>query len=134
MSKYRNKHRRNRIENAYYKATRVESLSAFENKCAYCYEPLTVRTVTADHYKARSNGGLDNAENIVPACKVCNRLKGNMTAGEYKKRIKNATYMKDGLAWLLTKVRRNINIRLDHMEERVMRATRGNKGTDNDKE
>lgn len=134
MSNYRNRHRRNKIENAFFKATRVESLTTFENKCAYCYDRLTVRTVTADHYKARSKGGLDHAENIVPACKPCNLLKGNMTAGEFKKKIKNATYSSDGLHWLMAKVRRNINIRLDHMEERVMRATRGKRATEYDYE
>ncbi|WP_315922044.1 HNH endonuclease signature motif containing protein [Mesorhizobium sp. SP-1A] len=127
VSKYRNKQKRNKLENAFFKATRVESLTTFDNKCAYCYDRLTSRTVTADHFKARSKGGLDHAENIVPACRPCNRLKGSMTAGEFKKRIKGATYMKDGLDWVLTKVRRNINIRLDHMEERVMRAVRGTK-------
>lgn len=128
MSKYRNKHKRNKLENAFFKATRIEKLTTFENKCAYCYDCLTSRTVTSDHYKARSKGGLDHSDNIVPACQSCNRLKGTMTAGEFKKRIKNATYMKDGLVWVLTKVRRSINIRLDHMEERVMRAVRGSKG------
>jgi len=51
-----------------------------------------------------------------------------MTAGEFKKRIKGATYTKDGLDWVLTKVRRNINVRLDNMEVRVMRAVRGTTG------
>lgn len=128
MSKYRNKQKRNKLENAFFKATRVESLTPFENKCAYCYDRLTSKTVTADHFKARSKGGLDHAKNIVPACRPCNRLKGSMTAGEFKKRIKAATYMKDGLAWVLTKVRRNINIRLDNMEERVMRTVKVTEG------
>lgn len=124
MSKYRNKHKRTKIENAFFKATRIEKLTTFENKCAYCYDRLNSKNVTSDHFKARSKGGLDHACNIVPACKPCNNLKADMSANEFKKRIKSATYMKDGLNLTMTRFRRNINVRLDNMEIRVMRAVK----------
>lgn len=115
-----------RLDRAFLRATRTEVLTEHGGKCAYCFERLTQRTVTADHFKAKSKGGKDHKANIVPACKPCNSLKGSMSPNEFKKKIKAVTYREHGLAWFMIRFRRNINVRLDRMEERVMRAVRGN--------
>ena len=111
-----------KLRNAYFKAIRIERLQEFGGKCAYCREPLTAKTVTADHYYPKSKGGKDSRGNIFPCCSPCNRLKGNMGAGEFRKRMKTATYCVDGLDWTMARLRRNLNKRLERMEHRVMRS------------
>lgn len=111
-----------KLRDAFFKAVRTERLKEFGGKCAYCCEPLTAKTVTADHYYPKSKGGKDNRGNIFPCCSPCNRLKGSMSAGAFKKRVKSATYCIDGLDWTMARVRRNLNKRLDRMEQRVMKA------------
>jgi len=39
--------------------------------CFYCRQPMG-RNVTAEHLRARSDGGPDTHENIVAACRYCN--------------------------------------------------------------
>ena len=60
---------------------RAEALAAQGHKCKYCFEPMTMRTSTADHVDPRSKGGLDHPKNIVAACGPCNLAKGSMSAG-----------------------------------------------------
>lgn len=109
-------------DRTYLKITRTESLKEHNNRCVYCYEPLTQKTVTADHKIPKSKGGSNRKTNIVPCCVSCNQLKGSLGANAFKNKIKAATYPTNGLEWRMLKFRRNINIRLDRMEARVMRV------------
>jgi 5-methylcytosine-specific restriction endonuclease McrA len=47
-----------------------------DGHCHYCRSPLTVRSFTVDHVLARVNGGTDDLENLVVACRSCNSSKG----------------------------------------------------------
>lgn len=53
-------------------------------KCFWCSRPLTSHTATKDHLQPVSRGGRDTIDNIVPACRHCNSMKGNMTGEEFK--------------------------------------------------
>lgn len=46
--------------------------------CKYCYEVLTMKTLTIDHVVPVSAGGTDAFKNLVACCKYCNKLKGNL--------------------------------------------------------
>lgn len=46
--------------------------------CQYCGGKFKTHELTFDHVIPRSKGGRTNWENIVSACQVCNRKKGNM--------------------------------------------------------
>lgn len=46
-------------------------LEEFFGRCAYCWAPATER----DHLVPVASGGLNHIDNIVPACKRCNRVK-----------------------------------------------------------
>lgn len=50
-------------------------LSHFDNKCAYCGEPLT--KAEQEHFIPLSKGGGYTKNNIVPACAKCNLSKSN---------------------------------------------------------
>ncbi len=51
----------------------AEILETFGRACAYCLR--TDRPLTRDHVVAISRGGLDEYENVVPACAPCNHRK-----------------------------------------------------------
>ena len=46
----------------------------WNNRCVYCG---STEDLTIDHIKAKTNGGRDEARNLVPACKACNHAKGS---------------------------------------------------------
>lgn len=47
--------------------------ASFCDLCAYCLKPLKLQR---DHVEALMRGGLNEAENVVPACAMCNASKG----------------------------------------------------------
>jgi 5-methylcytosine-specific restriction endonuclease McrA len=57
--------------------------------CAYCGRNLTPKTVTRDHVVARAQGGAD-CGNILPACLICNRLKGPLTLEQFREVARTA--------------------------------------------
>jgi 5-methylcytosine-specific restriction endonuclease McrA len=53
----------------------------YNYRCAYCgirKEDTPEQYLTRDHYRPIRYGGCDHIHNIVPACKQCNFLKGNL--------------------------------------------------------
>ena len=44
--------------------------------CAYCADPLTLKTMTIDHFVPRVLGGTDDLSNLMSACITCNCRKG----------------------------------------------------------
>jgi hypothetical protein len=63
----------------------AESLLVHGWKCFWCEIPLDLNTITVDHYRAKSRGGKDTANNLVPACQSCNCSKGPKPPGEFRK-------------------------------------------------
>jgi hypothetical protein len=58
--------------------------------CYYCGKPLGTSAekghpneLTKDHVIPRERGGPDELENLVPACRSCNTMKGPRTADEF---------------------------------------------------
>jgi len=62
-----------------------EICTAFNHACAYCLE---VKPLTRDHVIPICRGGLDQYDNIVPACSTCNSSKsGSILAVWYGRRF-----------------------------------------------
>ena len=57
-------------------------LARDKNRCSYCREPLTDKTVTMDHVVPRAQGGKSEWTNIVSACNFCNHKKGDKTPAQ----------------------------------------------------
>lgn len=55
-------------------------LAEYDGKCAYCG---STERIEIDHKTPVSRGGLNTIENIVPACRACNRRKSSKTAEEF---------------------------------------------------
>jgi 5-methylcytosine-specific restriction endonuclease McrA len=58
-------------------------LERYGNKCAYCGDTSNLE---ADHRTPICRGGSNNIENILPACRRCNRTKFSMTEQEFRER------------------------------------------------
>ena len=52
------------------------------NRCQYCGCHLNSKNASLDHVMPRSRGGDNSWDNIVSACKPCNRRKSNRTPEE----------------------------------------------------
>ena len=47
-------------------------------RCAYCGKGMTLKDATRDHVVPKSKGGGNNVKNLLPTCKKCNQMKGDM--------------------------------------------------------
>lgn len=57
----------------------IERFREYDQRCYYCTRELSImgeNSFTLDHYIPLSRGGTNYIENIVPACKRCNKHKG----------------------------------------------------------
>ena len=57
-------------------------LEEFDGRCAYCGEPA--EPVEMDHFIPVSRGGEHWVANVLPACRPCNRSKGQKTLEEWQ--------------------------------------------------
>lgn len=57
-------------------------------KCFYCGCDLNFDNFQVDHYKPKSNNGIDS-KNRVPACSDCNLIKSNKNIDEFRETIEN---------------------------------------------
>lgn len=57
-------------------------------KCVYCLCELPEKNWHLDHFSSLSKGGKNIIENIVPACDVCNLMKGAMDGNQFFVRCK----------------------------------------------
>lgn len=56
---------------------RYQACRAQGGVCFYCLEPMGAE-VTAEHLRARMDGGRDTRENIVAACRSCNHRRHSL--------------------------------------------------------
>lgn len=56
--------------------------------CWYCGDPVSHKTKTMDHVIPRAKGGQDTYENLVPCCKDCNRIKGDRSISDLRRRLR----------------------------------------------
>ena len=55
--------------------------------CAYCGCTLNVNNMTRDHVVAKSRGGTSELDNLLPACRACNLLKGDDSLNSFRLRF-----------------------------------------------
>ena len=85
-------------------------------RCAYCHGEIAEAEVTADHVIARARGGTDK-DNIVAACRACNRAKGSKSVPKFKHLIRRQRGV--DLDILVIRARRNINLAADRSVKRI---------------
>lgn len=62
-------------------------LQRHQHKCAYCAGASSDPVLEVEHVLPRSRGGSNRVANLVIACRKCNQVKSNRTAGEWGKSI-----------------------------------------------
>lgn len=66
----------------------LEDREAVYNKmpgrCAYCGEPISFAAMQVDHAVPLRKGGEDTLENMLPACRSCNRYKSTLTVEQFR--------------------------------------------------
>ena len=53
-------------------------------RCAYCGEPIGFCAMQVDHVIPLRKGGEDTLENMMPACRSCNRYKSTLTVEQFR--------------------------------------------------
>lgn len=78
------------------KETRQLVYDKLGGHCAYCGKKIEIKDMQIDHvyplklqYKTFDN--LDVVENMLPACRKCNRYKYTLTLNKFRKRIEELT-------------------------------------------
>jgi 5-methylcytosine-specific restriction endonuclease McrA len=62
---------------------RATTLAACGRRCVYCARQLAIETATLDHVVPRCLGGHTGEDNVVVACRGCNRRKGGQAPFEF---------------------------------------------------
>lgn len=109
-----NRYQQSKLDAAFRRAFREDARAKQHSYCAYCDEPLSAKSATADHVEARASYGLDHRNNIVASCGPCNRLKGHMPVEAFRKRL-DKPVSGEPIAFWLAWSRRRINRRLRKM-------------------
>lgn len=52
--------------------------------CAYCGNPLEYKDMQADHVIPLYNGGADELDNMLPACRSCNHYKATLSLESFR--------------------------------------------------
>ncbi len=62
----------------------IDALHKTQGFCGYCGTPLDDGSAFISLMFPRSQGGTDDIENLMPACKLCLKQKGHMTLEEFR--------------------------------------------------
>ena len=68
-------------------STRQAVHNKFGGHCAYCGEEILLKNMQVDHKVPRFRGGMDDLENLMPSCGVCNNWKRTWTIEEFRSEI-----------------------------------------------
>ena len=67
----------------------------YGDRCFYCPGPAETR----DHYVPRSKGGSNDLDNLRPACRPCNSIKGDMMPAEWEQYRRTAEFQRRHAEW-----------------------------------
>lgn len=108
-----------RLDAAFIRVYREQARVQQKSRCKYCYEPMSARSATADHVKARSRSGSNGRDNIVAACEACNSSKGSMSVAAFQKLL-HSFPSGHGIPVLLAWSRRRLNLAVLRAEKRIL--------------
>lgn len=69
------------------KSERIEIHNKTDGHCAYCGFPLKITDMQVDHVIPLNRGGLDEKENMLPACRSCNHYKSTFDLEDFREEI-----------------------------------------------
>lgn len=69
------------------KDDRLEIYKKTDGHCAYCGIEIEVKDMQIDHVFPLRRGGLDEKENMLPACRSCNHYKSTLLLEDFRSEI-----------------------------------------------
>jgi 5-methylcytosine-specific restriction endonuclease McrA len=87
---------------------RTNLIARDQCSCQYCHIELSPKDTTVDHVIPRSKGGLSTWENVVIACRNCNRKKGGRTPKEAGMKLRIEAKAPEWLPILNIRFHRNL--------------------------
>ena len=69
------------------KAERIEIHNKTDGHCAYCGIKIEIVDMQVDHVFPLNRGGLDEKENMLPACRSCNHYKSTFDLEDFREEI-----------------------------------------------
>lgn len=70
------------------KDVRLKVYDKYSGHCAYCGKPIEYKDMQVDHMIPKRNGGTDDFENLMPACRMCNHYKRANSLETFRKMIR----------------------------------------------
>jgi hypothetical protein len=92
--------------------------------CLYCGEVLPPRLLSRDHVVPVSEGGRDEWENVVSACRPCNHRKDNHSLEKIGMRLLAVPYAPNRAEGLILENRRILADQMEFLRTRVGSASR----------
>lgn len=75
--------------------TKKERQTVFDKMkghCAYCGCEISLDEMQVDHIMPLRKGGLDELENMLPACRSCNHYKSTLTVQQFRETVERMPY------------------------------------------
>lgn len=92
--------------------------------CMYCGSRFSVSMLTRDHVMPRAQGGRDDWENVITACKSCNNHKGNRTPEQAGMPLLAIPYEPNHAEYLMIANRRILADQMVFLRQYLPRARR----------
>lgn len=74
------------------KKVRLQVYEKCNHRCAYCGNELEYKNMQVDHVESLYwHGGVDEIENYLPACRVCNFYKSTMGIEKFRHQLQTLT-------------------------------------------
>lgn len=73
------------------KQIRQRVYEKYRGRCAYCGSAIEYKDMQVDHLVPLYNGGADDVENMMPACRSCNHYKRASSLEVWRKQLEAAT-------------------------------------------
>lgn len=69
------------------KKVRQEVYEKYNGHCAYCGKEIELKDMQVDHLVPLYNGGTDDFDNLMPACRRCNHYKRSASVESFRSMI-----------------------------------------------
>lgn len=70
------------------KKLRFAVYEKYQGRCGYCGIELELRQMQVDHIFPHRRGGVDEYDNLMPACRMCNYYKHTFTVEGFRQEMK----------------------------------------------
>ena len=78
---------RRKNQKDYKRRKRLNIYNKYKGRCAYCGKKIELEEFEVDHKVPKADRGENEENNLMPACKSCNKLKTNLNIKQFKEKL-----------------------------------------------